>query len=66
MSYVACTKSKYNCDVIRNKFFRFSDLKSKKRYIVFKNYSIKLKFSAEECTFKTIFTFKKSLRAVFL
>ena len=42
MSYVARTKSKYNCDVIRNKFFRFSDLKSKKRYIVFKNYSIKL------------------------
>ena len=42
MSYVAWAKSKYDCDVIRNKFLRIFDLKSRKRYIVFKNYSIKL------------------------
>ena len=66
MSYVACAKSKCDCDVIMNKFLRFSVLKSKNRYIVFKNYSIKLQFSSEKCTFKAIFRFKISLHAVFL
>ena len=66
MSYVACAKSEYNCDVIINKFLRFSDLKRKNRYIVFKYYNIKLQFSSKKCTFKAIFGFKKSLHAVFL
>ena len=44
MSYIACAKSEYDCDVIISKFLRFSDLKRKNRYIVFKNYSIKLHF----------------------
>lgn len=65
MSYVHA-KYDYNCDGIRNKFLRFSDLKNKESYIVFKNYTIKLQFSSEECMFKGIFTFKKSLHAVFL
>ena len=66
MSSAACGKSEYDCDVISNKFLRFSDLKRRRRYIVFKNYNIKLQFSSEECTFKAIFRFKKSLHAVFL
>ena len=41
MSYVACKKSEYDCDVVMNKFLGFSDLKSKKRFIFFKNYGIK-------------------------
>ena len=45
MFYVACGKSEYDCDVIINKFPTFSDLKSKNRYIVFKNYNRKLQFS---------------------
>ena len=65
MSYVACTKSEYNCDVIINMFLWFSDLNSKKGYMVFKNYSIKLQFFPDKCTFKAIFRFKKSLHTVF-
>ena len=66
MSYVAFAKSEYDCDVILSKFLRFSDLKRKNRYIVFINYSIKLQFSSEKCTFKAIFRFEISLHAVFL
>ena len=44
MSYVVFAKSENNRDVIMNNFLRFSDLKSKNRYITFKNYSIKLQF----------------------
>ena len=67
MSYVACPKSKYYCEAIGNKFLRFSDLKSKKRYIVFKSYSIKLYFSEEKCRFKAIIYIQKiSAGSVFL
>ena len=66
MSYVACAKRGYDCDVILSKFLRFSDLKRKNRYILFKNYSIKLQLSSEECIFKAIFRFEISLHAVLL
>ena len=61
-----CAKSKYDRDMIINNCPRFYDLKSNKRYIFFTNSSIKLQFSPQECKFKAIFTFTKSVHAMFL
>ena len=59
-----CAKREYNHDVIINKYLRFYDLKSNRRYTFFMNSSIKLLFYLSECKIKAIFTFTKSVHAM--
>ena len=58
-------KRKYNSNMIIDKCLEFYDLKSNKRYIFFMNFNIKLQFSLQQCKFKVIYTFTKSVYAIY-